>query len=442
MSDNTTILELRNRLDSMTKEVTTLRNAVNKNDGWKNILVGLAGKMDKTKYTTFGTAPILTDDMLSHLYCGDGFAKKIVSTPSEDMTRKWIKVEGKKKDEITKQLFNLDAVLQFNIAIQWMRLYGGSLLLIGAMDGKPLEQPLNERSLKSIAWLYPIERSRILLDLSDFDIDPTSSTFGKVKVYTAYIGADYREVQIHRSRVLEFWGEPAPTDMKSTDINLEYWGMSIIQEVWEILKVFGSNIQSVANILYEFIIGKYKISGLAEKMAAGQESEVITRMEIIEMFKSVIHAILLDADGEDYIRDAASVAGLAELLDRFMIFVAAVAEIPVTKLFGRSPAGMNATGESDIRNYYDMIASEQQIKLRKPIQRLIDLLSIAYANGTEHVFKFNSLYEMTPKEKADVEKTEAEADHIRIEDMVISNEEVRKARFPQLDNMGKIESEE
>ena len=40
--------------------------------------------------------------------------------------------------------------------------------------------------------------------------------------------------------------------------------------------------------------------------------------------------------------------GIADTYDRFMMDVAGAAETPVTKLFGRSPAGMNATGESDM----------------------------------------------------------------------------------------------
>lgn len=430
----TDIQTLTNQVDSLTKEIQGLR--IKAADGWKNILTGLAGKMDKSKYTTFGTAPLLDDNMLSELYIGEGLARKIVKAPADDMTRKWITITGEKEDVIEKELHRLDAQKHFNTALCWQRLYNGSLIIIGAMDQKDLTKPFNPKKGNTIAWLQVIERSRILISDSDFNVDLTSPDFGKIEVYNMYVGPTYTPAQVHRSRVLEFFGEPAPSEIKNRDLNIEYWGMSVIQYVWSILKACGSTIQNVENILHEFIVGKFKLRGLEEKIAAGNENLVIQRVEIIQMFKSVLNAILLDAEGgEDYIRDTASLAGLADLLDRFMMFLSAVSEIPVTRLFGRSPAGENATGESDTRNYYDMIAAGQSQKLRKPLQRLIDILSICYGTGQEFTFEFNPLYELTPEEKADVEKKEAEADHIRIEDGVLDAVEVREERYPEKDNI-------
>src|SRR5690606_930445 len=44
--------------------------------------------------------------------------------------------------------------------------------------------------------------------------------------------------------------------------------------------------------------------------------------------------------------------GINDIYESFMLDVSGAAQIPVTKLFGRSPAGFQATGESDLRNYY------------------------------------------------------------------------------------------
>jgi phage-related protein (TIGR01555 family) len=442
-----TIEQLKIELDSLNQEVRDLRISNKDNtDGWKNILVGLMDKMDKTKYTTFGAAPFLDDQMLANLYAGDGLSKKVIGAVADDMTRKWIEIESDDKEIIKKELFRLDSQLNFNTALRWMRLYNGSLLIIGAMDRKDLTKPLLIKKGTEIAWLKPVERSSITLASSDFNDDPTSPHYGKVEIYNMYTGVNRKPVSVHRSRVLEFFGEPAPVDIQDRDINTEYWGMSVIEYTWNILKACGSVLQGIVNVLYEFIVGKYKIKGLEDKMAAGNEKLVIQRIEIIQMFKSVLNAVLLDAEGgEDYIRDSASVAGIADLLDRLMMFLAAVSNIPVTRLFGRSPAGMNATGEADLRNYYDDVSTQQGLKLRKPLQRLIDILSTAYGDGKEHTFEFNPLYELTPREKADIEKVEADADHVRIEDQVLSSEEVREKRFPDLESTKKeapVEEEE
>ena len=48
----------------------------------------------------------------------------------------------------------------------------------------------------------------------------------------------------------------------------------------------------------------------------------------------------------------------------FLQVAAGAADIPVTRLLGQSPAGLSATGDSDTRNYYDMIAARQELDLR------------------------------------------------------------------------------
>ena len=53
---------------------------------------------------------------------------------------------------------------------------------------------------------------------------------------------------------------------------------------------------------------------------------------------------------------------------------ASAADIPVTRLLGQSPAGLSATGDSDTRNYHDMIAARQELDLRPQLERLDALL--------------------------------------------------------------------
>ena len=72
-----------------------------------------------------------------------------------------------------------------------------------------------------------------------------------------------------------------------------------------------------------------------------------------------------------------SFGGLAEIYEQFMMDMAGAAEIPATKLFGRSPQGMNSTGEMDLRNYYDMIAQMQERHLRPALEKLLPVMAIS-----------------------------------------------------------------
>lgn len=399
-----------------------------KMDGWVNLLAGLSGKMDKTQHTTFGEYTFLDDQMLGRLYMGEGLAKKIIKTPADDMTRKWIEIANDDKEEIQTHLDDLKAEERLNEGIQWQRLYGGSIIVMGIMDGEKSEDPLNMKKANSIEWLEVVDRSNIILDTSIYVEDTREKDYGKMEIYDVQIGPILTQKKFHRSRVLEFFGDPAPKNISEQDINIRYWGMSVLQAIWRNLSSYGSAVQNIDNILFEFIIGKYKIDGLAEKLASGNESAVVARMELIQMYKSVIHAILL-GENEDYIRDVVSVAGLSELWDRYMIHLSGVSEIPVTKLFGRSPAGENATGEGDLNNYYDSIQSKQKLDLRSPLQKVVDIIAEIYnIPGENHKITFNPLKQMTEKEKAEINKINAETDNIYIQNGVVENIEVREKR--------------
>ena len=72
-----------------------------------------------------------------------------------------------------------------------------------------------------------------------------------------------------------------------------------------------------------------------------------------------------------------SFTGLSDIYEAFMMDMAGAAEIPATKLFGRSPQGLNSTGEADLRNYYDMIAQMQERHLRPALEKLLPVMAIS-----------------------------------------------------------------
>ena len=208
--------------------------------------------------------------------------------------------------------------------------------------------------------------------------------------------------------------------------------MSCLQPIWNELTDVGAGRRNVAKLLYEFIIGKYKLQGLAELLAEGNEELLRNRMNAIDLSKSMIQSVLIDSE-EDYTRDNISVAGLSELLDRFMMFIAGVSDYPVTRLFGRSPAGQNATGKSDVVNYYDIVRSSQKNVLKNPLQDLVNLINVSKEIGNKKIenpnVMFNSLFQQSEKEIMEVKKIRAEIDNIYYQMGVLSDEEIRMSRF-------------
>lgn len=400
-----------------------------KADGWMNLLTGLGGRMDKKNYSHYTFATYLSDIELEQLYIGDGIATRVVDIVADDMTREWVTIKSARDksdddsaavdasiDKVNQTLETLHVESAFNEALRWKRLYGGSLIIIGAMDGSELDKPLNLNRISSIDYLTVVDKSDVDIFQSTFELDPTKPNFGEpIQLYVYLQMGSFRYPKlIHASRCIVLKGKKIPKGMQSS-ITLEqrFWGISVLQHAYDSIRDFSTAVDGVTNVLQEFIIGKFKMAGLAEKLATGKEAEIITRMEIISASKSTIHSILLDAEMEDYMRDTANLSGIPDTLDRYMMRLSSTTGIPVTKLFGRSPAGLNATGESDQSSYYDIVRSEQKTDLKPAIMQLIKVVAAANRIKTPLDVEFNALVQTTDKEKKDLEKTEAETENVK-----------------------------
>ncbi len=410
------------------------KNPKNKNvklysDGWANALTGLRTTQDKAIYNTFDRYETLDWQTLSWIWVGDGYGKKIISVVADDMTREWISIENDSENVLLNKLDMLGARKKFNLALKWKRLFGGSIIVMGIDDGRELNEPVNVNGIKSINYLRVFDRTDISITNFNFFDDPSSPDFGQLEYYT--VSPSFGSVfNVHRDRVLEFKGIPVPSRLENE--TWWYWGMSELQPIWNEIKDFNSGRKHIDKILYEFVIGIYKLSNLAELIAEGNEDKIIKRMNAIDLSKSIVNAVLLDTT-EEYQRISSTITGLPELMDRFMLFISGVADIPVTRLFGRSPAGQNATGESDLMNYYDSIVPKQDNDMQVPLQKLINYINISKEIGNkkveEPIIKFNKLFQLTEKEEIENREKQKNIDIDYINSGVLSNEEVRESRY-------------
>jgi phage-related protein (TIGR01555 family) len=128
----------------------------------------------------------------------------------------------------------------------------------------------------------------------------------------------------------------------------------------------------------------------------------------MDLCKSVFRSLYFDAD-EDYIRETLQLGGVDSVLYIIMMLVSADTGYPITRLFGVSPAGMNATGESDMRNYYDKVRSRQQRVLKPIILKIAKIIS-EWQKLPEPFIEFRPLKQMSEKEQAELEKIQADKD--------------------------------
>jgi len=213
------------------------------------------------------------------------------------------------------------------------------------------------------------------------------------------------------------------------------WGMSVVERVLESVRDFRSGMQSASALLGDFSQAVLKIKGLADIYQSNDEELIRARMAGIEMGRSVLRAVLLDSDGEDFERKSTPLTGLPEVLDRLANQVASAASMPVTLLFGQAPAGLNATGASDVRGYYDAIASRRELTVKPAVERIVRIVMRSKSGPTDGVepetwnVHFPPLWQSTALETAQERKTVAETDAIYIGQGVVTPEEVAVSRF-------------
>lgn len=224
----------------------------------------------------------------------------------------------------------------------------------------------------------------LVTDLDDPD-------FGLPEYYD--INADFGDstfVRVHHSRVLRFIGRELP---QQEMIRESYWGASELEHIWEELQKRAATSANIAQLVFQANITTLKMSDFGEVLAMGtqgQRARVLQAMEEQNRLRSSFGLQLLSAE-DSFENHPYSFSGLSEVYESFMMDMAGAAEIPATKLFGRSPQGLNATGESDLKNYYEKISQLQETILRPALERLLPVLEISafgyFAEDSEIVFE-------------------------------------------------------
>jgi phage-related protein (TIGR01555 family) len=264
------------------------------------------------------------------------------------------------------------------------------------------------------------------------DEDQTSRTYGEPLYYLIDVRGTGASIRVHRSRVLVFPGAVA-TDYETRA--RQGWGISIIDPVYECLQrnatAWASAASAIANCQYSV----YKLRGLDKMFSMpGGEERAKARARAMEMAKSMINAVLIDAEDE-YVRENPNFGNLPGMLDQFMLDVASALDMPATILWGRSPAGMNATGESDFEHWYTSCEAYREHHLRPRLHEFLEVLMQSKEGPTRGRLMdgwrvhFPGLRQMSDKERADLRAVVSHADEVDIKSGVLMPQEVAVSRF-------------
>ena len=349
--------------------------------------------------------------LLTNAYREFWLATRIIDMPPEDMTRAWYTLTGDFDEEDLADLKRLEArhsvKRELTDALRWARLYGGSLaLMVIRGEEDRLEEPLDLDILapECFQGLLVLDRAQGISPSMELVSDLDDPDFGLPEYYTVdpEVGENH-SVKIHHSRVLRFVGRELPhTEMVSEN----YWGASELEHLWDELQKRSATSANIAQLVFQANITTLKISDFGESLAMGTDAQKAGILEMLfaeNRFRTSYGLQLLSKD-DSMENHSYSFAGLSEVYEAFMMDLAGAAEIPATKLFGRSPQGFQSTGESDMRNYYEMIAGLQERHLRPALERLLPVMAIScWGYLPEDLsFIFNPLATMTPEQTADL----------------------------------------
>jgi len=377
-------------------------------DSLTNLVSRMGTERDKASSSYYGL-PILDDAQLLNAYRGAWLPRKIVDIPAFDSVRAWRdwQADGDQIEKIEaeeKRLNLRGKVLEARIKA---RLWGGAAIHIGTGD-QNLAEPLdvNRVGLGGIRHLTVLSRRQ--LSVGDIERDVESEFYGKPKTYNLAAG-DKAMVSIHPSRLVIFTGNAHP------DVDLaggaEFgWGDSVLLSVMDAIKQADGTSANIASLVFEAKIDIIRVPDFMANLGdAAYRAKLLERYTLANTAKGINGTLILDKE-EEYETKTTSFANLPDVLDRFLQIVSGAADIPATRLLGQSPAGMSATGESDLRNYYDRLSSMQKLEMEPAMQRLDEVL-IRSALGTrppEVHYIWSSLWQISDKERADIGKIDAE----------------------------------
>lgn len=392
-------------------------------DGLANLVTGAGTGTDRNIYDQWWFMP-MDQSQLMAAYRSNWLVGKVIDIPAEDMVREWRNWQAK-KDQIEKleeaeKKFGIIGKVQNALAMA--RLCGGAAILLGFGDANPMNERPRNLGLESLKYVHVFNRFELSIGQKNQDV--ASPWYGQP--YYFRVAGNYQSSMIHPSRMVVFHGAPVPT-LQGTSWEDQFWGDSVVQRIDRAVKNAVKANDGFARLIDEAKIDVYRMAGFIEQLAVN-ESAVRQRVEYTDAGKSSLRGVYLDAEDE-FTQRQLTLTGMPEMIETLLAVVAGAADIPATRLLGRAPQGMNATGEHDEKNYHTMIRSKQKLYLSPTIDQLDDVL-IPSALGTDPAsinYKWNPLTVMSDKELAEIEYKDAQTLQIYVNSGLVPDQALAKA---------------
>ena len=362
----------------------------------------------------------------------NGMIRACIQTVADDITREWITVKGgddtdpedvQHLEDLLNQKYHLKDL--FHSAAATMGYMGGAFIFIDTgAEGEDLALPLRISSLS--AEMSEGMALRFTL------VDPVNVSPGDYNA-TNPLQPDYMRPKcwwvlgqkVHASRMISVFDNPPPLLLRPS---YNFLGIPQAQILWDYVLHWNECRIYTADLLKKISLLVMQTDTQAIFGTPGGVQSFDIRMQALQRYRDNNSVFVCDKQDEQVSNVQTSTAGCTDIVRQSLEMIAAINRTPAVKLLGISPSGFNATGESDLKNYYDHIRTKQEI-LRPAVEECLKAIEIAEAGTIDPsiTFEFKQLGTDNDSARAMNAQTRINTLGAALDRQVISPEEMRAA---------------
>ena len=319
--------------------------------------------------------------LLNSLYRDNWVVQNVIGIIPDDMLRKWFTLSGPLDPD---RLLALEQVQRttalresLNEGLRWGRLYGGAsgLILLRGQESM-LDRPLDLDLILpgSFQGLYILDRWCGITPELGLVCDGRGRMVPEFYTICGEGGA--AAARVHHSRLIRFIGRELPYLERTAEL---YWGESEVEALYQDVVKHDNVAANMAALTFRANTDTMEVQNL-DQLFSLSSRETQRRFWEMMQAQSVLKSnfgMQLVNKGDQIKNNQYTFTGLEEVYEAMCLDLSGASRIPMTKLFGRAPAGMNATGESDMQNYLDYIDTLRENRLRPILEQLLPVLALS-----------------------------------------------------------------
>lgn len=394
-------------------EVISVKRAL---DGYSNVPANLGAGANNLVQTANYVMERFTWDYytLNILFRDNWIAKAIIEKPANEMLKNGFSIHSQIEPDKIDKIMNIwqktKTQNKFLKCLKWARLYGGCLLIPMIENQGDLSKPLDYETIMpdSYKGCFTVDRWSGVSPSIELVDNITDPDFGQPEYYDVSDNTTGKTFRIHHSRVIKMIGREMPY---WEEIAETYWGASELEHVYTELKKRDDASANISFLIFLANIRVFKMDGMSQMLSIGDQQAA---QRVYETMKTMNHlmcntgTLAIDKE-EDFAMHGYSFTGINDVYESFMLDISGAAEIPVDKLFGRSPSGFNSGAET-LQNYYDTIDEKRETYVREPLEKIVKIITMSALGEIPDDIEidFNPVRRPSDLEKSDLAQKNAQ----------------------------------